>query len=77
MVKYFGDKYFSEKWFICEVRSKEIYINNTNCLFIKDTSFDTFYLIREIIKDVLLMTFGKHLEVCLREIDEDIRKRTA
>lgn len=51
MVRYFGDKYFKEKWFICEVRGKEIYINNTNCLFIQDTSFDTFYLIREIIKE--------------------------
>ena len=51
MVRYFGDPYFKEKMFCCETDSgKTIKVNNTNCIYVQDTSFETFYLIRDIIQ---------------------------
>jgi len=50
-VKYFGEPYFKETYFSCELESGEhIMINNTNCILIKDTDFDTFAEVRNVIK---------------------------
>jgi len=52
MVRYFGDPYFKEKMFNCETESgKIVKVNNTNCIFIQDTTFETFYLVRDIIQN--------------------------
>ncbi len=51
MIKYFGDEYFKEKTFECDLpNGKHVKINNTNCIFIQSTDFEIFYIIREIIK---------------------------
>lgn len=50
-VKYFGDPYFRDPYFSCNLKGdKHILINNTNCIFINDTQFDTFEEIRNLIK---------------------------
>lgn len=52
MVRYFGEPYFKETYFSCELKSGEhILINNTNCIFIKDANFETFAEFRNIIKN--------------------------
>lgn len=51
MVKYFGDEYFKETTFECELKNGTTKrVKNTNCIFVKDTSFETFYLVRDVIK---------------------------
>ena len=50
-IKYFGEDYFKEKYFSCDLSTGEhILINNTNCIFIEDTDFETFAEMRNIIK---------------------------
>ncbi len=50
-VKYFGEPYFKENNFRCDLKSGEhISIKNTNCIFIQDTDFETFSEIRTVIK---------------------------
>lgn len=52
MVRYFGEPYFKENYFSCELKSGEhLLINNTNCIFIKDTEFETFAEVRNVIKN--------------------------
>ncbi|MES3018191.1 MAG: hypothetical protein V4721_10450 [Bacteroidota bacterium] len=51
IVKYFGDVYFSPTTFECELKTgKTVRIKNTLCIFFKETDFDTFYHVREVIK---------------------------
>ena len=66
-VKYFGDDYFRESYFNCELpNGKTILINNTNCIFIQDTDFETFAEMRTILKngytDDIWETFEEMLE---------------
>ena len=50
-IRYFGEPYFKETYFSCELKSGEhILINNTNCIFIQDTDFETFAEVRNVIK---------------------------
>lgn len=50
-VKYFGEPYFKETYFSCDLKSGEhILINNTNCIFIQDADFETFAEVRNVIK---------------------------
>ncbi len=50
-VKYFGVDYFKDKYFSCDLKSGEhILINNTNCIFIQDTDFETFAEVRNVLK---------------------------
>lgn len=52
MVRYFGDEYFKESVFSFEIKNgKIIRVRNTNCIFFKDTDFDTFYEVRNILKN--------------------------
>jgi len=52
MVRYFGDDYFKENTFECELKSGEtVRVNNTNCIFVEDVDFDTFCEVRDIIKE--------------------------
>lgn len=52
IVKYFGDDYFKDKYFSCELKNGSwVTINNTNCIFFKDESFDAFYEMRNILKN--------------------------
>ena len=51
IVRYFGDDYFRDSLFSCEIGTGEIIkVKNTNCIFFKDSDFETFYEMREIIK---------------------------
>ena len=51
MVKYFGDEYFKETTFKCKLKNGTTKrVKNTNCIFVKDIYFDTFYLVRDVIK---------------------------
>jgi len=50
-VKYFGGLYFKDPYFSCELKSgKYILVNNTNCIFIQDCSFEIFAEVRNVIK---------------------------
>lgn len=50
-IRYFGDPHFQDDYFSCDLDSGEhILINNTNCIFIQDSSFETFEEVRNIIK---------------------------
>jgi hypothetical protein len=52
IVKYFGDSYFKEKFFCCQLKSDQIVrVNNTNCIFFQDASFETFCIVRDILKN--------------------------
>lgn len=52
MVRYFGDDYFKESVFSFDLKNgKRIQIRNTNCIFFKDTDFDTFCEVRNILKN--------------------------
>lgn len=52
MVRFFGDLYFKEKYFICELSMGiTITVKNTNCIFFKDGSFETFCEVRNILKE--------------------------
>lgn len=50
-VQFLGNPYFCETHFSCELKSGEhILVNNTNCIFIQDSDFETFSEVRNIIK---------------------------
>lgn len=52
IVRYFGDEYFKESVFSFDLKNgKRIRIRNTNCIFFKDTDFDTFFEVRNILKN--------------------------
>jgi hypothetical protein len=52
IVKYFGDEYFKNSTFEIELKSgKWIRIKNTNCIFFKDSDFEDFCNIRDILKN--------------------------
>lgn len=52
IVKYFGPDYFKDKYFSCELNNgKSVMINNTNCIFFQDGSFEAFYDMRTILKN--------------------------
>lgn len=49
-VKYLGDPYFKDNTFECETsRGQHIRVKNTNCIFIEDPDFDTFYEVRNLL----------------------------
>ena len=51
MVRYFGDEYFKENTFECELSNGEwVRVKNTNCIFFQDVDFETFCEVRNIIK---------------------------
>ena len=51
-VKYFGDSYFKDDTFECETKYGEyVRVKNTNCIFIQNTSFETFVEVRDLIKE--------------------------
>lgn len=51
-VRYFGDEYFCETIFSFILSNEKlIKIKNTNCIFLKDSDFDTFCEIRNILKN--------------------------
>lgn len=51
MVRYFGEKYFSESRFCIDLKSGEsIQVLNTNCIFFQDADFDDFCNMRNILK---------------------------
>ena len=50
-VKYLGEPYFKDTYFSCDLKSGEhVLVNNTNCIFIQDTDFETFAEVRNVIK---------------------------
>jgi hypothetical protein len=50
-VRYWGHPYFMEPSFICQLPTgEEIRLRNTGCLFIQDTSLETFSEIRNMLK---------------------------
>lgn len=52
MVRYFGDDYFKYSMFCCQLKDGSmINIKNTNCIFVKDSTFETFCNVRDIIKN--------------------------
>ena len=52
IIRYFDFEYFLEKRFHCELTNGQtVTILNTNCIFIQDTDFDTFCLVRDVIKN--------------------------
>jgi len=52
IVRYFGEPYFKENTFECELLSGEwIRIKNTNCILFKDSDFETFTEMRNILKN--------------------------
>lgn len=50
-VAYFGDSYFKDKYLDLDVNGIQMLITNTGCFFVNDTSFETFYEFREILKN--------------------------
>jgi len=67
-VRYFGHSYFMERYFICELPSgKEIRIRNTGCLFIQDTSIETFSEVRNVLKTGFTDDIWETLEEMLTE----------
>lgn len=51
-VRYFGDSYFKETYFSVDLTTGEhILIKNTNCVFIESSDFETFELVRNVIKN--------------------------
>lgn len=48
-VLYTGDPYFSERSFEVQVLGETIWIRNTNCIFFKDPTFDTYYHVRTVL----------------------------
>lgn len=51
-VRYFGDSYFKETYFSIDIKTGEhILIKNTNCVFIESPDFETFELVRNVIKN--------------------------
>jgi len=52
MVRFFGDDYFKESKFFCELKSgKTVVIKNTNCIFFDSNDFDLFCDIRDLLKN--------------------------
>jgi hypothetical protein len=52
IVKYFGDPYFLDSTFECELSNGEwISIPNSNCIFFNNPDFDVFCNVRDIIKN--------------------------
>lgn len=52
MVRFFGDKYFKEETIECWLPNGScVRIKNTNCIFFKDSDFDTFCEVRNILKN--------------------------
>lgn len=52
MVQYFGSDYFKQTTFDFKLKNgNPIKIRNTNCIFFKDSSFETFCLVRDILKN--------------------------
>ena len=50
-IRYFGDKYFQEKYFSIELADEtSLLLRNTNCIFVADAGFDTFFHFRDILK---------------------------
>lgn len=50
-VRYYGHGYFKENMFSCSLSDGTcVNVKNTNCIFFKDTSFDAFVEMREILK---------------------------
>lgn len=50
-VRYFGDPFFSETFFSIEVKGKMFNVFNTKNIFFQDSSFESFYEFREILKN--------------------------
>lgn len=51
-VRYFGDPYFKYSIFTVQPKGKKIFkIKNTNCIFFNDPEFDSFYNVRNILKN--------------------------
>ena len=51
MVRYFGEEYFKQKTFECELSNGEwVRVKNTNCIFFQNVDFETFCEVRDIIK---------------------------
>lgn len=51
-VRYFGNDYFKESVFVCELLQGEtIRIKNTNCIFIQNTDFEVFAEVRNVLKN--------------------------
>jgi hypothetical protein len=66
-VRYFGEPYFKETYFSCDLKSGEhILIRNTNCIFIKNNDFDVFFKVRDVINsgytDEIWETFQEMFE---------------
>ncbi len=52
MVKFFGVEYFTETYFDFTVSTgKHFLLNNTGCIFFKDTDFETFAEMRDVLKN--------------------------
>lgn len=52
IVKYFGPDYFKDSTFECITsKNKHVRIKNTNCILFKDSDFDTFCEMRDILKN--------------------------
>jgi hypothetical protein len=51
MVRYFGDPYFKDSTFECELKNGEwVRVKNTGCIFFQNSDFDTFCEVRNILK---------------------------
>ena len=81
IVKYFGDDYFKDSTFECELSNgKWISIKNTNCIFFKDVDFETFCNVRNILKlgytDEIWESFNdlftERFENCLDILESEI-----
>lgn len=67
MVKYFGDDYFRESVFDIELSNgKNFRIKNTNCIFFKDSNFDTFCNVRDILKNGFTDEIWEAFESCFK-----------
>lgn len=66
-IRYLGDSYFRENYFRGELPNGEhVTIKNTNCIYVKDSSFDTFYQFREIIKKGWTDDIWEWIEDCFQ-----------
>jgi len=83
-VKYFGDSYFKYNVFECDLKSGfNIKVNNTNCIFINDTDFETFAEVRNVIKigytdeiwEVFQEMFEERFEHDLSMLESEIVKK--
>jgi hypothetical protein len=67
-VKYFGDGYFKDEMFCCELKDgKTYFIKNTNCIFFQDPDFETFVEMRDILKNGFTDDIWESIEMFLTE----------